>query len=271
MLRKFTITARMIFLLVFMLLFALGIGLTFLSYMGKVQDSSLREAEEVMHKGYERTLQTSVDSFASQLEVIYDEAKKLGQDPDEAIRKALQHVRYGTDGYFFIYDTEGVTVAMPVAPKMVGTSRIDLKDKRGNEIIKEMLKTAKNGGGFYTYWYPKPGETEASPKKAYVRFIGNTKNWIGSGVYVDSIETERARIENHLEEIVNSAQMTVGIAVGVVLIFLVLPLAFAIVRSILVPLKAATQNAQEVPKATSTCRSRSKAATRSRAWRAHWT
>ena len=246
MLRKFTITARMIFLLVFMLLFAIGIGLTFLSYMEKAQRESLREAEEVMHKGYERTLKTSVDSFASQLAVIYEDAKNQGKNPDAAIRMAVRHVRYGTDGYYFIYDTEGVTVALPVTPEKDGTSRIDLKDKRGNEIIKDMIKVARDGGGYYTYWYPKPGESEASPKKAYVKMIGNTKNWIGSGVYVDSVETERARIAGKLDKIVSSAQMTVGIAVGAVLLFLVLPLAFAIVRSILAPLKEATQNAQEV-------------------------
>jgi methyl-accepting chemotaxis protein len=109
-----------------------------------------------------------------------------------------------------------------------------------------MIKASGDGGGFVTYWYPKPGEQEPSPKMAYVEQIKGTNMFVGTGVYVDDIDAELARISANLGSILSRAQYTVGIGVGLIFILIVIPLAVALVRSILSPLESATQNAQEV-------------------------
>ncbi|WP_461209571.1 methyl-accepting chemotaxis protein [Desulfocurvus sp. DL9XJH121] len=246
MLRKFTITARMIFLVLFMILFSLAICLAFSFYMTSVKNASLHEAQVVMTQGYERTLQFSCQSMATDLERVYNLSRQQGGNPEEAFQEVVASVRYGTDGYFFIYNTQGLIVAHGVNAALVGTGGLNQQDTKGNYYTREMIDKAQKGGGFVTYWFPKPGEKESSPKMAYALFIGDSEYTLATGIYVDSIETERNRIDTDLNAILTAALTTVGVSVGVVFLFLILPLAVFIVRSILGPLKLATANAQEV-------------------------
>ncbi len=192
MFRQITISMRMILLLVFMLVFSLAIGSTMLFYMSKVEKKSLSEAELVMQRGYERTLQTAVESMASQLADIHAKAAEAGQDAENAIRMGIRNVRFGKKGYFFIYNMDGFTVAHPLKPKDGRQRRDAKKDKKGNQYIRDLIGKIKKGGGFVTYWFPKPGESEPSPKLAYGKAIGNTGYWIATGMYIDDIAIENS-------------------------------------------------------------------------------
>ena len=244
--RNFTIAKRIIFLLAFILLFTLALGAVYAHYMNQVEEQSLSEAQDVMLAGYERTLQYSVETLATGLGAVVAEAKQAGTDPVEAIREAIKPVRYGKKGYYFVYNTKGVNMAHPLRPDFHGQHRIDHKDKKGNPYIKKLGDKAKEGGGFVTYWFNKPGEKEPSPKLAFAKLIPDTDLWVATGIYIDDIEAGRARIKDKLTAILNSAFKVVGTGFGVAFILLVLPLSVSIVRSILAPLRAATSKAQEV-------------------------
>ncbi len=246
MFRKFTITSRFVFLVVFMILFSIAIAAAFTVYMNSVGHASLNEAEKAMEEGYKRTLQYSAESVSSMLEDVYKKAKAAGADPEEGMRNAVQNIRYAKNGYYFIRTMDAVCVAHPIDPGKVGIRDMDAKDAKGNYFTKEMIAKAREGGGFVTYWYPKPGEKEPSPKLSYADNIGNLPYYVASGVYIDGIEKDKAAIDAKLNGILRSALITVGSATGVVLLFIVLPLVFSIIRSILAPLKQATANAQEV-------------------------
>ncbi len=246
MLRRFTISVRIIFLLLFMMTFALAVGGAMAYFMAQVQKASVGEAEGVMQAGYQRTLKFSVESMATDLAAATKLAREKGEDPLEALRAAIQPIRYGEDGYYFVNDTKGATVAHPLNPELIGQPRMDKKDKKGNSYIKDMNDAATGGGGYVTYWFNKPGETEPSPKMAYAMMIPGEDMWVATGIYVDSIEAERVRIEESLDAILSDALTVVGIAVGVAFLLLVLPLSIGIVKSILRPLREATAKAQEV-------------------------
>ncbi|WP_461211481.1 methyl-accepting chemotaxis protein [Desulfocurvus sp. DL9XJH121] len=199
-----------------------------------------------MEEGYKRTLHYSVESIGSMLDDVYHKAMESGQDPEHAIRNAVKDIRYAEKGYYFISDFDGKIVANPLMPERVGQNDIEAKDAKGTYYSKEMIDKAKGGGGFVTYWFPKPGEKQASPKMSYADRIGDTHYFVASGVYIDGIETEKADIEGKLNAILNAALVTVGSATGGILLLIVLPLVVVIVKSILGPLKLATANAQEV-------------------------
>ena len=62
-----------------------------------------------------------------------------------------------------------------------------------------MVKVAKQSGeGFVSYQWPKPGHSKPVDKISYVKLF---KDWgwiIGSGIYVDDVDTEIANIRNNI-------------------------------------------------------------------------
>ncbi|WP_461211385.1 methyl-accepting chemotaxis protein [Desulfocurvus sp. DL9XJH121] len=246
MLRRFSVSLRVTSLLILSTVFTLLVCGAFSFYMNTIKAESLSEAKNAMRAGYERTLKFSIQTMATELKEVCERARQDGTNVEDAIRAAVEPAKYEDGGYYFVYDTKGRTVSLPVAKKLEGTNRLDIKDKKGNLMVREMIAKAKDGGGFITYWYPKPGEEEPSPKLAYAAMIEGTDFWIGTGIYIDSINSERERIETRLEGITRTALITIGVTIGVVFLLLILPLSIAIIRSITKPLNAVTEHAAHV-------------------------
>ncbi len=102
---------------------------------------------------------------------------------------AINKLRYGKSGYFWINDLNGVIIVHPIKPQLNGKNLYNLKDKKGNFIFKPMIKVCKEKGeGFVKYWWPRPGSTKPAPKLSYVKLF---KPWgwvIGTGSYIDDIQ-----------------------------------------------------------------------------------
>ncbi|MBI9078276.1 MAG: cache domain-containing protein [Pseudodesulfovibrio sp.] len=152
------------------------------------------------------------------------------------VQDELRKVRFGDDGYYFAYDMSGRNIAHPLKPEMQGQDRMDSVDSKGTSYIRELVRMAKDGGGFVTYWYPKPGESEASPKLGYAQMVPGTEYWIGTGVYVDDIETKKVVIENDFDEFTNSLVLWISIGILALLALIVVPIAWVIAGSITKPM-----------------------------------
>ncbi|MCP1392773.1 MAG: cache domain-containing protein [Methanothrix sp.] len=85
--------------------------------------------------------------------------------------------------YIFAYDYEGMTLALPHQPELVGTSRIDAQDVNGVDFIQRAIDTAKMGSGFLYYVYPDTSrDMNQALKFSYVVDVDGT--WfLGSGIY----------------------------------------------------------------------------------------
>jgi methyl-accepting chemotaxis protein len=104
------------------------------------------------------------------------------------INAALQDIRFGKAGYFFIYNTKGVTIFHGVKPELVGKNLIELKDSKGNKILLGLLDAAQNGDGNYSYYYQKPGSEEQVEKLGYAIMLPGTDWMLGTGAYIDDID-----------------------------------------------------------------------------------
>lgn len=98
---------------------------------------------------------------------------------------------------------------------------MSLTDSNGVKIVEGFMKLAKSqeGGGFINYDYPKAGETQPSPKRAYVH-VYEPFNWvIGTGNYIDSIDKIVSEQEN-----INHANFSKNIIafLSIILIFVVI-------------------------------------------------
>lgn len=119
------------------------------------------------------------------LEIIaYQKSLPNGGDIDAALRD----IRFGSAGYFYIYDTEGVNIFHAVKPEMQGKNFIDLKDTKGNKLIVGLLNAAQKGDGIYSFYFQKPGSSEQIEKIGYATMIPNSNWMIGTGAYIDDIE-----------------------------------------------------------------------------------
>ena len=88
--------------------------------------------------------------------------------------------------YIFAYDMDGVTLALPYQPGLIGTSRWFLEDPYGVKILQRMISRAEQGGGYLCYIYTNPDHNYANEYKlSYVMPVDDT--WfIGTGAYIQN-------------------------------------------------------------------------------------
>jgi methyl-accepting chemotaxis protein len=117
-----------------------------------------------------------------------------GLTREEAQKQAMEVIRglrYDQDEYFWINDMSPVMVMHPTNPKLEGQNLSGMKDPDGKFLFNEMVALAKkSGSGQVDYRWPKPGSDEPEPKISYVELF-QPWGWIlGSGIYVDDVQTE---------------------------------------------------------------------------------
>lgn len=104
------------------------------------------------------------------------------------VNQALRDIRFGSSGYFFIYDSQGKNLFHAVMPNLEGQNKIDMTDPRGTKIIVGLLNAAKNGDGNFSFYFQKPNTNEQIEKIGYSMMIPGTDWMLGTGVYVDDID-----------------------------------------------------------------------------------
>ncbi|MBV8633350.1 MAG: cache domain-containing protein, partial [Burkholderiaceae bacterium] len=111
----------------------------------------------------------------------------------DAQQKALDTIkgmRYSGSEYFWVNDFKPVMLMHPIKPELNGTSLTQNKDPNGKFLFVEMTELAKNkGGGYFPYLWPKPGSDKPVQKVAYVKAFPAWGWLVGSGVYLDTIDT----------------------------------------------------------------------------------
>jgi signal transduction histidine kinase len=87
------------------------------------------------------------------------------------------------DLYVMAYDNNGKCVGHGANEKLIGKVLIDLKDPNGKLLIQELIKTAKNGGGWVDYEWGHPQTKKLESKSTYAMKLNNFDGWVGVGVY----------------------------------------------------------------------------------------
>jgi methyl-accepting chemotaxis protein len=125
-----------------------------------------------------------VKTFADQAAngvITKDEAQKRAMD-------SVRNIRYGADGYFTILNSR-VVLMHPTNPGMIGKDINGFKDPNGVYFFRQAVAlVAREGKGFRTFAFPRPGGTEPAPKIAY-DISYSPWDWIlTTGIYVDDID-----------------------------------------------------------------------------------
>lgn len=114
------------------------------------------------------------------------------EDLEADLRKDILHKmeseRFGDQGYFFAGTLDGLSLAGPAK----GRNMIDATDVNGLKIVRELIATAKDGGGFVEYVLPAVDGVVPYRKLSYVTMVHDWEWYFGAGVSVDAIEQDIA-------------------------------------------------------------------------------
>ncbi len=124
----------------------------------------------------------------------YEEQERQGaMSREQAQAQALSQItalRYDKVEYLWVHRlADSVMLAHPNA-KLVGTGVGDMKDPNGTYVFQRFNAVVKEGGeGFVTYQWPRPGDSRPIPKLSFVKGAAGWGWVIGSGIYIDDVDT----------------------------------------------------------------------------------
>src|SRR6185312_2070344 len=181
---------------------------------------SIRESYETLNHTLRKSLEDQSNlTTKNEVEILatlltaYTQNKttdQLSEDTKNQIKFIVHNAKYNLEqskwvGYYFLYDLDGTAIAHGNDPSLEGKNLLQLNDPEG-PLISKLRDAAKAGGGFVYYIWNKPTDLTGKYKKvSYAQMIGNTSWWIGSGTYLDDIDTTvdnlRAKQQTELQKL----------------------------------------------------------------------
>jgi len=207
------------------LLFIVGllfIGVTILTISSLVSlRSSMVEERSAKIVGIMDGAMGIVNHF-HQLQV---DGKLTEEQAKQQALEMLTQIRYEKSNYLFGYDKNFIRILHPAQPDTVGKLYKDAHDADGVYFIQEMVdKSIKNGNGFVFYRYAKPGQSGDIPKLAYVAYNADWGWILGTGVYLDDLNSQFR------------ATASIDVGIGIILLVVISVITLMISRGILAQL-----------------------------------
>jgi methyl-accepting chemotaxis protein len=103
---------------------------------------------------------------------------------------ALKTLRYGGSEYFWVNDMAPVMIMHPYKPELDGQDLTNYRDPNGKALFVAFVdKVKREGAGFVDYMWPKPGFSQPVSKTSYVKGYAPWGWVVGSGIYLDDVDT----------------------------------------------------------------------------------
>jgi methyl-accepting chemotaxis protein len=106
-------------------------------------------------------------------------------------KAVIRSMRYGSDGYLSINNSNAVVIMHPIKSEMDGKDMSGMQDPKGNYVYREIVAAGNSAdnGGYVRYYWPRPGAAEPVPKLSRVGHYAPWDWHLVTGVYVDDIDT----------------------------------------------------------------------------------
>ncbi len=180
------------------------------------QDLARRERALVQksHMDQRRSeLRSYVELALSNLRPLYESGRDDAATRAEALRR-LAALDYGDDGYFYVYDLNGLSLMHSRQPELVGQNLWEMRDSHGRYTIQDLIHGAtRSGGGYVEYEWRKPSTAQMTPKLGYVTALPRWNWMVGTGLYLDDIESTMNALDRQLNANVTATLLWItGIA-----------------------------------------------------------
>lgn len=206
-----------------MIVLAIVVGAASFLTIYRTNVQRIEEMKDQLYAHYDDSIKNQVEMLTTQLTGLTQQQGISKAELEKRAASLVRDARYGRDGYFWADTLEGNNVVLLGNAAVEGTNRLGLTDTNGTMIVQEMIKIAKTDGqGYLEYYFPKPGETEALPKRGFVSVFEPLGWVIGTGNYTDDID---ALIDAEFK----AMQKDINRAIFILLSILVATLAVAMV------------------------------------------
>jgi methyl-accepting chemotaxis protein len=166
----------------------------------------LRSERNTLHEDRERATRYAVETAAAMVEHLGKAAESGALPREQAQQRALaqlRDMRYDGSEYFWVNDLQPRMIMHPTKPELEGKDLRETRDPSGKPLFNDMVAVVQaQGAGFVEYRWPRPGSDQPVPKISYVKGYAPWGWVIGSGVYVDDIDTAVAAHARRLGQVV---------------------------------------------------------------------
>jgi len=171
-----------------------------------VLEKAYKDAQdpEKLKAVYKEQVQNAVNTAYGILEAV-DKEQGIGlEEKQKRATELIKSLKYGPDNkdYFWINDMHPRMVMHPYKPQLNGKDLSENKDPNGKRLFVEFVNVCREKDqGFVDYYCPKYGSDTPQPKLSFVKSF-KPWNWVvGTGIYIDDIET---LVENRKAELNNN-------------------------------------------------------------------
>jgi two-component system, NarL family, sensor kinase len=212
--------AKILSLAVAPLLLAIAlIGALLVFETNRLEHQQAQLLEDTLLNTKRDELRSYVALALTSIEHLYG-AGRDDQPAKEQAKAILSSMNFGDDGYFFVYDQEGLNLVHPRMPDLIGTNLWNMRDTDGTYVIRELIARAKEGGGFQRYLWPKPSTGRIERKLGYSVALPRWGWTLGTGIYLDDVDAAAARQRGNLlasvrQTLIGLAAVAVVAALGV--------------------------------------------------------
>ncbi|MDY0051695.1 MAG: cache domain-containing protein [Aliarcobacter sp.] len=167
-------------------------------------------------------------------EYVSDVSSKI---QEEALT-VISDMKYGQDGYFWINDSKHIIKMHGGNEKLLNTDVTNVKDPNGLYLFQEIVKTANanKNGGLVKYIWAKSGKDTPQQKLSYVKKFQEWDWIIGTGAYVDDIESDILLMEKNTQKEINNIIISISIFSLISIIIVYLIYTYLIKKMIIKPL-----------------------------------
>lgn len=213
--------------------------------MKQQAEENLEERRASLIEDRRDALRDLIDTAVSSIAPLRDSDNANTQELKAEAADLLRSIRYGNNGYVFVYDYDGNNVVLPFSPDKQGTDMSDLTAPNGDYLVREFVARARDGGGFYEYPWLNPESGDEEAKLSYIAAIDECQWAVGTGVYIADIDAEIAAMREDLNAAIwRNALVTVGL--GVIAFVIVALLAVIMTRSIVGPIRRTSQAMSDI-------------------------
>ncbi len=202
-------------------LLLLMIPLIILGYLSYQQSKSNLESvgKENLRNSVEMTI-AMIEQFNQEVEagnLTLEEAQEkvkvaiLGKKDNEGKRPINKNIKLGENGYIFVVDQKGTSIAHP---NIEGNNVWDEQDDNGVKYMQEIIAKGNEGGGFVSYSWPLPNSDQLEDKGVYAETDPYWGWVIGASTYL-------ADFNKPAESILKLTMIVIGVAIiiGVLVIW----------------------------------------------------
>ncbi len=222
-------------LLIVIIVTVISINLTYNN-----SEKTIEQFEKSILNEKKELLKNEVLTVYTIIEAIIGNSKSI----DEAKRKVISVISQSRylkgSGYFFAYEKKGsdyIFAFHGTNPKLNGTiTDITKPDIKGFQFRKELIDTANDDNKFVEYFYKKPNSGEVIRKLSFSKYVKELNWTIVTGIYVDDIEKNIAKVRKRIDNDVNSLIYTLISIIAILLIVIVFVVSYISKVTLITPL-----------------------------------